>query len=87
MFEGVSDLDFRPDDTMHGVISPQGEQIDFLKRVDPKDRGVEFWMSELERQMMLGVREAFYIALETYEQIPRTEWVKIQAGQIVLNAS
>jgi dynein heavy chain len=58
-----------------------------MKRVDPNDRGVEFWMSELERQMMLGVREAFWIGLDTYEKEPRTEWVKKQAGQIVLNAS
>ena len=87
VFEGVCDLDFRPDNTMHGCIYPQGEQIDFMKRVDPNDRGVEFWMSELERQMMLGVREAFWIGLDTYEKEPRTEWVKKQAGQIVLNAS
>jgi dynein heavy chain len=25
VFEGVADLDFKPDDTMHGVISPQRE--------------------------------------------------------------
>jgi hypothetical protein len=56
VFEGVADLDFKPDDTMHGVISPQKEQINFIRRVDPKDRGVEFWMSELERQMIAGVR-------------------------------
>lgn len=50
VFEGISDLDFRNDDTIWACYSPQREKIDFIRRVDPKDRGVEFWMSELERQ-------------------------------------
>jgi len=60
VFEGVSDLEFKNDDTIWACISPQKEKIDFIKRVDPKDRGVEFWMSELERQMISSVREAFW---------------------------
>jgi dynein heavy chain len=76
VFEGVADLDFRPDDTMWGVISPQREQIDLVKRVDPKDRGVEFWMSELEKQMLLSVRYAIQRGIEEYTEVPRTTWVK-----------
>jgi dynein heavy chain len=44
-------------------------------------------MSELERQMIGGVRQAFLYGMETYETTPRTDWVKVHAGQIVLNAS
>lgn len=71
VFEGVADLDFRPDDTMWAVISPEKESIDLVKRVDPKDRGVEFWMAELERQMLLSVREALKIGIRTYAEVPR----------------
>jgi dynein heavy chain len=87
VFEGVSDLDFKADDTIWACISPQKEKIDFIKRVDPKDRGVEFWMSELERQMIASVREAFWQGLETYPTQPRCEWVLEHPGQIVLNSS
>jgi dynein heavy chain len=87
VFEGVADLDFRPDDTMWGVISPEKESIALVKRVDPKDRGVEFWMSELEKQMLLSVREALKIGIKTYDEVPRVQWVKEHAGQIVLNGS
>jgi len=57
------------------------------KRVDPTDRSVEFWMSELEQKMLGGVREAFMHGVETYPETVRTQWVKEHPGQIVLNAS
>ena len=87
VFEGVADLDFRPDDTMWGVISPQREQINLTKRVDPKDRGVEFWMSELERGMLSSVRDALEAGITAYSEVPRVQWVKEHPGQIVLNGS
>jgi hypothetical protein len=44
-------------------------------------------MSQLEREMIAGVRQAFINGMDTYETTPRTQWVKDHAGQIVLNAS
>lgn len=29
--------------------SAEGEKIDFLRKIDPKDRNVEFWMGDVER--------------------------------------
>ena len=87
VFEAIADLDFRADDCMMAMISSEGERIDFVKKVDPKDRNVEFWMGDVEKQMTSSVRNVFQLGLEDYTVRDRNEWIKIHAGQIVLNAS
>ena len=49
VFEAIADLEFRDDDCMVAMMSVEGEKVDFTKRVDPKDRNVEFWMGDVER--------------------------------------
>jgi len=34
---------------MTAMISAEGEKIEFVKKIDPKDRNVEFWMGDVER--------------------------------------
>jgi len=31
------------------MISAEGENIQFTKKIDPKDRNVEFWMGDVEK--------------------------------------
>jgi len=31
------------------MISGEGENIKFVRKIDPKDRNVEFWMGDVER--------------------------------------
>jgi len=45
---------------MVAMMSIEGEKVDFVKRVDPKERNVEFWMGDVEKQMVMSVREIFY---------------------------
>lgn len=59
VFEAIADLEFRDDDCMVAMMSVEGEKVDFVKRVDPKDRNVEFWMGDVERQMIASVRAIF----------------------------
>ena len=59
VFEAIADLEFRDDDCMVAMMSVEGEQVDFTKKVDPKDRNVEFWMGDVERQMIASVRQIF----------------------------
>ena len=59
VFEAIADLEFRDDDTMVAMMSVEGEKVDFVKRVDPKDRNVEFWMGDVERQMIASIRHIF----------------------------
>lgn len=76
VFEAIADLEFKDDDTMVAMISSEGEQIDFVKRVDPKDRNVEYWMGDVERMMTTSVRNVLEISILDYTERPRTEWVK-----------
>lgn len=72
---------------MTSMISGEGENIQFTKKIDPKDRNVEFWMGDVERQMVASVRNVMEIGIFDYLERPRNEWVTIHPGQIVLNAS
>ena len=56
VFEAVADLVFQDDDTMWAMISAEGEVVDFVKRIDPKDRNVEYWMGDVEKMMTTSVR-------------------------------
>ena len=87
VFEAIADLEFREDDCMMAMMSVEGEKVDFVKRVDPKDRNVEFWMGDVERQMIQSVRSVFEQALKDYAVQERNHWIITHAGQIVLNAS
>ena len=59
VFEAIADLEFKPDDTMHAMMSVEGEKINFVKKVDPQGRNVEYWMGDVEKQMITSVRAAF----------------------------
>jgi len=34
---------------MTSMISGEGENIQFTRKIDPKDRNVEFWMGDVEK--------------------------------------
>lgn len=48
VFENMADLEFKPDKTIVAMYSAEREKIDFPYLVDPKGKGVEFWMGEVE---------------------------------------
>ena len=62
VFEAIADLEFKPDDTMHAMMSVEGEKINFVKKVDPQGRNVEYWMGDVEKQMITSVRAKVAIA-------------------------
>ena len=55
--------------------------------VDPKDKGVEFWMGEVEDMMFTSIRKVLKFSIDNYLEIKRTEWVLAHPGQCVLNGS
>lgn len=83
----MNKLDFHEDLTIHAMYSGEGERVDFFKPLDPKDKNVEHWMSELELMMKASVRWALKVSIEQYPNTPRTEWVLQHPGQCVLNGS
>ena len=48
VFENLMDVTFQPDKTITAMFSGEKECIQFFGPVDPKDKGVEFWMGEVE---------------------------------------
>merc|ERR1719174_2803918 len=69
------------------MTSPQGEVISFVTPVVTSNKNVEVWMTDVEDQMLRGVREAIKIGVENYVEVPRTEWVLNHPGQVVLQSS
>ena len=69
------------------MFSAEGEKVGFVKPVDPVDKGVEFWMGDVERMMQTSVRDVLLNSVEDYKVTPRTEWVFRHPGQCVLNGS
>ena len=75
VFEAMADLEFRDDDTIWAMFSGEGEKINFVKKVDPKDKNVEYWMGEVEKMMTLSVRNVLFKSVEDYLVRPRNDWV------------
>jgi dynein heavy chain, axonemal len=87
VFENLMDVTFERDKTISSMFSGEKEEIKFVSNVDPKDKGVEFWMGELEQMMFDSIRNVLKISIETYKTTPRKQWVQDHSGQCVLNGS
>jgi hypothetical protein len=61
---------------MWAMISAEKEQVNFVKKIDPKERGVEYWMGDLEKMMTTSVRNVVDISVREYLEVPRTTWVR-----------
>jgi len=87
VFENMADLEFKPDKTIIAMYSGEKEKIQFVETVDPRDKGVEFWMGEIERMMFKSVRAVLLHSVEDYLVKNRNEWILVHPGQCVLNGS
>ena len=67
------------------MFSGEREEVQFVNNVDPKDKGVEYWMGDVEKMMTTSVRNVLLNSIEDYLERPRTEWVKCHPGMCVLN--
>jgi dynein heavy chain len=83
----MADLEFKPDKTIIAMYSGEREKIGFYETVDPREKGVEFWMGEVERMMFKSVRHALKSSIDDYLTKARTEWILVHPGQCVLNGS
>ena len=54
------------------MFSAEKEKVDFVKVVDPVNKNVEDWMSELEEMMKVSVRAALFKSVEDYPTPTRT---------------
>lgn len=42
------------------MVSPEGESLELIEKIDPKGQNVEAWMLELEGKMRLTVSGSIY---------------------------
>ena len=87
VFENMADLTFEPEKTISAMFSGEGERIEFVDLVDPRDKGVEYWMGEVEKMMIKSVRWCLLHSIEDYVQVSRQDWILKHSGQCVLNGS
>lgn len=83
----MADLEFKKDKTIVAMFSGEKEKIDFVETVDPREKGVEFWMGEVEAMMVKSVRYALKRSVDDYHEKQRTDWILVHPGQCVLNGS
>lgn len=87
VFENMADLQFQNDKTIVAMFSGEKEKIDFISTVDPREKGVEFWMGEVEQMMFDSVSYALKKSVDDYPTRERNDWVLHHPGQCVLNGS
>jgi dynein heavy chain len=80
VFENMADLEFKPDKTIIAMYSGEKEKIGFAETVDPRDKGVEYWMGEIERMMFKSVRAVLLYSIQDYLKKPRPEWILVHPG-------
>lgn len=83
----MADLEFRDDNTIWAMYSGEGEKVNFNKRIDPREKNVEFWMGDVEKMMQGSVRQVLLNSIEDYLVKPRNDWIVVHPGQCVLNGS
>jgi predicted alpha/beta hydrolase family esterase len=53
------------------MLSAEQESIKLDKPIDPKNKNVEDWMTELEEQMKMSVRSVLLHSIKDYTEAPR----------------
>lgn len=87
-FEGIYRVMFSEKDEVYGMISAEGEEVEFDKKVDvnegDKKGNVEKWMLEIEAVMKRSLKNICKDSLAAYLKDIRTSWVRQWPGQIIL---
>jgi len=72
VFENIYQVEFDPNKKIIAMFSAEKEKVNFMKIVDPLNKNVEDWMSELEEMMKISVRAALLKATADYPTPTRT---------------
>jgi len=75
-FEGIAKVKFSDKDEVFGMLSAEGEDVDFNAKIDvnagDKKGNVEKWMLEIETVMRKTLRELCRDSLKDYYKQKRT---------------
>lgn len=87
VFENINEVEFNEKKQLITMLSAEQEKIQLDRPIDPKNKNVEDWMTELEEQMKLSVRTVLLYSINQYAVTKRSQWVLDHPGQCVLNGS
>ena len=69
------------------MISSEKEVVEFEASVNPVNKSIEVWMTELQTMMIQSVRHQMELGIANYFETKRTDWMQKWPGQVVINAS
>ncbi|XP_029908318.1 dynein heavy chain 1, axonemal [Myripristis murdjan] len=82
-FENIAQLKFQSDLQITHMYSGEGEEVKLFLPVMPSGN-VEDWLREVEKSMKASLRDNIDRSLRAYAEQPRTEWVLLWPGQVVI---
>ncbi|KAJ3193584.1 Dynein heavy chain 7, axonemal, partial [Entophlyctis luteolus] len=88
-FEGINSLEFDDKLDIKGMYSAQKEYVKFKGNVSTSDAAgsVEKWLLDVEKMMLVSLREVCAFAHAAYAATAREKWVLEWAGQVVIGVS
>jgi dynein heavy chain len=88
-FEGVNSLEFDSSLDIHGMYSAQKEYVKFLNLVSTADAAgaVEKWLLDVEKAMLVSLKDVCANSFYAYKETPREKWVLDWPGQVVIGVS
>ncbi|GFR45764.1 hypothetical protein Agub_g7181 [Astrephomene gubernaculifera] len=87
-FEAVREFNFEKNGEISGLVSVEGEKIQWIETVNPAATGaVEKWLLDSESCIRRTLHKIAGDALEAYARTERSRWILEWPGQIVLNCS
>ncbi|KAJ3193186.1 Dynein heavy chain 7, axonemal [Irineochytrium annulatum] len=88
-FEGVNSLQFDSSLDISGMYSAQKEFVQFSSLVSTADAcgAVEKWLLEVEKAMIVSMKEVTANSFNAYKDSAREKWVLEWPGQVVIGVS
>lgn len=73
---------------IQGMISPEGEMVEFTKTVQAKNN-VEIWLDSLQKEMFDCIKKKMREGLQEYMEgkKQRNQWILTNKGQVVATIS
>jgi len=69
-------LNFTEDNTIIGMTSIEGESVDLIGKIYPKEQSVEIWCKDVEVTMYDSVRNIIVKSIDDFYKKTRLNWIK-----------